>query len=66
MCRRGVVPLHYPSPGTPGEGWGEGLRLITCPVVLASSSLNPHPASPGFAGEVEDEDATFPALLTQA
>jgi Fe-S-cluster containining protein len=49
-----------PSPGTPGEGWGEGSRRERGSDERASTPPNPHPASPGVPGEERKQTGGCP------
>jgi uncharacterized protein len=44
-----------PSPGTPGEGWGEGSARLTPSVDQTSTAPNPHPALSRITGRGEEE-----------
>src|SRR5690242_15049039 len=53
ITSRATAPAFTPSPGTPGEGWGEGTAFTTN-VLLKSRAVWPSPLpSPSLPGEGE-------------
>jgi hypothetical protein len=53
--RGAAAPSLTPSPGTPGEGWGEGSAQGRSPADLPSTAPDPHPALSRSTGEREQE-----------